>query len=359
MKRVFFGAVWTCVLTIVFLFLSAVGIGVVGFFTLKGDAEKNKALLEETTRQWLGTMSLGSFAAAVVVSALGVLPGTRRRQAAATKPPHPLARPAIVVPLNALEYPPAELAALGPPVRVHGPGILASMSGVARLVTFALGLVLLVAPLGLIAVVGPDQLPPSAERVLLISGIVAGLICLGVAIWPRSPYTYQVHEDALVVSDRKTIRIIPWDQIQALIPELPLLKDLTLVTYDGQQLLIKTSVRDYCQLKYMVFSRVRAHLLPQMLASARAGRMVEFGPLAVSGDALRYKGQTVPWEEVTSLVIVTGSGNRHLRVNCRGILSFWPFCLLNLNLVPNDLLLLELLKQIAPSRLLVSDQARW
>jgi len=83
---------------------------------------------------------------------------------------------------------------------------------------------------------------------------------------------------------------------------------------------------------------------------------VEFGPLGVSIDALRYKGKTVPWEEVTGLLILNGS---KLMAYRRGLLSFWPFFQLNLYTVPNELLLRELLKRIAPPRLLVPGQARW
>jgi uncharacterized protein DUF6585 len=169
---------------------------------------------------------------------------------------------------------------------------------------------------------------------------------------------YHVYEDALVVCDRKTMRIVPWDQIQALLPEIPLFRDLTVVTRDGQQLPIK-SVRGYHQLGDTLFLRLLDHLLPLMVRRANAGRMVEFGPLGVSIDALRYKGKTVSWDDVTRLVIVIGSGFRHLTVYRRGLLSFWPYIQLNLNLVPNDLMLVELLKRIAPPALLVRrDEAR-
>jgi hypothetical protein len=371
MKRFVFAVIWTCVLTIVFLFLSAVGLGVVAAFTLKGDPAKNKAVVEEAARQSIGAMFFGSVVAAVGLSAWGVLPGTRRRPAVAGAPgvpedcdsptdrDFPAARPIIAVPICPLEEEPPELAALGPPLSVHAPGWIANMSGFARLATFVFGLVLLAAAVAVAHMVDADQLPQSARLVLVFGPILACLTCALIAIWPRSPYTYQVHEDALVVWGRKTMRIIPWDQIQAILPEVPLLKDLALVTRDGQQVPI-TNVRNYHELVDTVSVKVRDYLLPLMFNRARAGRMVEFGALGVSSDALRYKGTTVPWEEVTKLLILNGSGFRKLMAYRHGILSFWPFCQLNLNTVPNELLLRELLKRIAPERLLVSaDQARW
>jgi hypothetical protein len=350
----------------VFLFLCCVVAGVASAITLKGDPAQNKAAVDEASRQWAVPMFFGSLVAAVAVSAWGVLPGTRRRPAVATgqgepaDPDFPPARPIVAVPVGPPEDPPPELAALGPPLRVHGPGRLASMSGSARLATFALGLLLLVAPAAINRAVGDDQLPQSGRKALFFGGMAAGLTCLVIAVSSRSPCTYQVHHDALVVADRKTLRIVPWDQIQALIPAVPLFKDLIVVTRDGQELPIKASTRDYRQLRDTVFVRVRDHLLPLMIKRADAGRMVEFGRLGVSSDALRYKGKMTPWDKVTQLLILKGSGYRHLMVYRRSGLGLWPFIQLNLNLVPNDLLLLELLKRIAPPRLLVpAEEARW
>jgi Family of unknown function (DUF6585) len=371
MKRFVFAVIWTCVLTFVFLILFCLVAGVVSVITLKGNDAQNDAFIAEASAKWAVPIFLGCFVAAVGLSAWGILPGTRRRPAAAGTPgvpedcdspadrDFPAARPIIAVPIGPLEEAPPELAALGPPLSVHAPGWIANMSGFARLATFVFGLVLLVAAVAVTHAVDADQLPQSARLVLVFGPILACLTCALIAIWPRSPYTYQVHEDALVVCNRKTMRIIPWDQIQAILPEVPLLKDLTLVTRDGQQVPI-TNVRNYHELVDAVSVQVRDYLLPLMFKRARAGRMVEFGALGVSSDALRYKGTTVPWEEVTKLLILTGSGFRKLMAYRRGILSFWPFCQLNLNTVPNELLLKELLKRIVPDRLLVSaDQARW
>jgi len=253
---------------------------------------------------------------------------------------------------------PPELAALGPPRSVHRPGFVGSFSGVARLAVFVLGLLLFFAPVAANIAVHHGQLAPAVHKVLLMVGPLTGLICLAITVWPRSPYTYRVHDDALIVYDRKTLRIIYWDQIQSLNPEISLFRDLALVTCDGHRVPI-TNVRGYHQLKDTLFLRVRQHLLPQMVAQANAGRMVEFGPLGVSIEALTYKGRTIPWDDVTRLVILTGSGYRHLTVYRGGLLSFSPSIMLNLNLVPNHLMLLELLKQIAPPTLLVPADPRW
>jgi hypothetical protein len=365
MRRVVFAVLWTFVLTFVFLILCCVVAGVVSAITLQGGPEQNKAVIDEASRKWALPMFFGSLLAALVLSAWGVLPGTRRRPAVTSgpglsaDPDFPPARPVIALPVGTPEDPPPELAVLGPPLRVHGPGSVASMSGFARFVTFVLGLLLLAAPVAVIDAVGHDQLPQSARKVLVIGGIVGSLMSLVIAVLPRSPYSYQVHHDALVVSNRKTMRIVPWNQIQALIPAVPFFKDLTVVTRDGQKLPIKAGTRDYLQLFNLVFVRVRDHLLPLMVKKAHAGGMVEFGPLGVSSYALRYKGATTPWQEVTQLVIVRGSGVRKLMVYHRSGLGLWPFIQLNLNKVPNDLLLIELLRQIAPPTLLVPDQARW
>src|SRR5262245_28191271 len=377
MNRVAFKVVWTFVLTFVFLILFCVVAGVVSAVIKQTDAS-----IDETSRQWAMPIFFGCMLAAVAVSTCGLLPGTRRPPAVATGPDaaadydlppdrdfpadrdvrpdcdYPPARPTIAVPLGTLDDPPPQLAALGRSLSVHAPGFVAAMSGSSRLVTLVLGLVLFFAPAFVIDAVGHDHLPPSARKVLVYGGLLAGLMCLVIAVVPRSPHTYRVHRDALVVSDRKIMHIVPWDQIQALIPEMPFFKDLTVVTRDGQELPI-TSVRGYHQLKDTVFVRVRDHLLPLMIKRANAGRMVEFGPLGVSSDALRYKSQTTSWDDVTRLLILTGSGINQLMVYRRSGLGLWAFCRLNLDRVPNNLLLIELLKQIAPPRLLVPAEARW
>jgi hypothetical protein len=43
----------------------------------------------------------------------------------------------------------------------------------------------------------------------------------------------------------------------------------------------------------------------------------------------------------------------------RSGLGLWAFCRLNLQTLPNQTLLRELLRHIAPDRLLVSAQDRW
>lgn len=371
MKRFVFASIWTCVLTFVFLILFCLVAGVVSVITLKGNDAQNDAFIAQASAKWAMPIFFGCFVAAVGLSAWGILPGTRRRPAVAGAPgvpehcdspadrDYPAARPIIAVPIGPLEEEPPELAALGPPLSVHAPGWIANMSGFARLATFVFGMVLLAVPVVVVNVMHADHLPESARLALVFGPILACLTCTLIAIWPRSPHTYQVHEDALVVCNRKTMRIIPWDQIQAILPEMPLVKDLALLTRDGQQVPIR-NVRNYHELVDTVSVKVRDCLLPLMFKRARAGRMVEFGPLGVSSYALRYKGETTSWDDVTRLLILSGSGIYQLMVYRRSGLGLWAFCRLKLDRVPNNRLLLELLKYVAPSTLLVpADQARW
>src|SRR5262245_31040743 len=217
MKRFAIAALWTSVFTFVFLILFCFAAGVMSVIMLEGTEAENHAAIDEASRQWALPIFFGSMLAGVGVSSLGLLPGTRRRPAVATEAGElaesefPAAQPTIVLPVGALDDPPPELAALGPPLSVHAPGWPASMSGFGRLVTFVLGLVLFIAPFAVIDTVGKDQLPEEARKILLIGGIVAGLVGLVIALLSRSPYTYRVYEDALVVCYRKNIRIVFWD----------------------------------------------------------------------------------------------------------------------------------------------------
>jgi len=356
---------WTCLFTFVFLVLCCFVAGIIS--TIEGHDD---AKIEELSR--IGTMPMffGSLIAAIGVSVSGILPGTRRQPAAAAAAggeaaggdssldyDFPPARPIVTVSIGLEDDPPPEVAALGPPLAVHGPGRLASMSGLARLGTFVLGVLFLVAPV-VAANVFEFELPNEARIAVVFGTLGACATCLVIAIAPRTRCTYQIHDEALVVSDGKTLRIIPWDQIQAIVPERPLRANLTLVTRDAQEVPIK-AVRDYHQLVDTLHVKVREHLLPLMIRRANAGRMVEFGPLGVSCDALRYKGQTTRWDEVIKLLILSGSGIYQLMVYHRSGLGLWAFCRLNLQTLPNQTLLRELLRHIAPDRLLVSAQDRW
>src|SRR5262245_23642494 len=159
MKRVAFSVLWTFVFTFVFLILFCIAAGVVSAITLEGDPAQNKAAIDEASGQWAMPIFFGSMLAAVAVSSLGLLPGTRR-QPTATKElnepdcdpadcapadfdpadhDYPAAQPIFAVPIDTLEDLPQEIAELGPPLAIHAPGWLASMSGFARLMTFVLG----------------------------------------------------------------------------------------------------------------------------------------------------------------------------------------------------------------------------
>src|SRR5262249_20187439 len=160
------------------------------------------------------------------------------------------------------------------------------------------------------------------------------LFCLAISLPPRSPYSYQIHRDAFVVFDRKNMHIVPWDQIQALVPEVPFFKNMMVVTRDGHELPISTSVRNHGDLVGTILIQLRERLLPRMFKRANAGRMVEFGPYGVSSYGLMYKGQTTSWDDITKMVIVTGQGACKLLVYRSSGLGVWPFIQANLQRVP-------------------------
>ena len=89
MKRLACAVLWTFVLTFVFLILSCVVAGVVSPITLKGDPAQNQAAIDEASRKWALPMFFGSALAAVAVSTMGLLPGTRRWPALTTGPGAP------------------------------------------------------------------------------------------------------------------------------------------------------------------------------------------------------------------------------------------------------------------------------
>jgi hypothetical protein len=110
-----------------------------------------------------------------------------------------------------------------------------------------------------------------------------------------------------------------------------------------------TMVSDVGRLLATVIDQVMARQLPRALATVKAGQTVTFGPFAVSAHALTYSDKTVPWSEITKMTIV-GPRQRRLVFECQGAMFSWT-CLLGS--VPNDFVMLEVIRQICPPHLLV------
>jgi hypothetical protein len=90
-----------------------------------------------------------------------------------------------------------------------------------------------------------------------------------------------------------------------------------------------------------VHSAVLSAQLPAALAAATAGEAVEFGPIALTAREVRVRGKAAPWSAVKRVKITQG----YLHILAHKGRSFS----VALSRIPNDFLLLELARQLAPA----------
>ena len=90
-----------------------------------------------------------------------------------------------------------------------------------------------------------------------------------------------------------------------------------------------------------VHSAALSAQLPAALAVARAGQVVEFGPVALTAREVRVRSKAAPWSAVKRVKITPG----YLHILVHQGRSFS----VALSRIPNDFLLLELARQLAPA----------
>jgi hypothetical protein len=90
-----------------------------------------------------------------------------------------------------------------------------------------------------------------------------------------------------------------------------------------------------------VRSAVLSAQLPAAVAAAGAGGVIEFGPVALTAREVRVRSKAAPWSAVKRLKITPG----YLHILVHQGRSFS----VALSRIPNDFLLLELARQLAPA----------
>ncbi|MCI0458054.1 MAG: hypothetical protein L0Z62_13905 [Gemmataceae bacterium] len=237
---------------------------------------------------------------------------------------------------------PAEVAALGHAEQMHPPLGLLTLPRENPRAVILVGAAVVLMTLAILAAARPGPF----GRVLCVVGTLAGIAAIA------SPWfdlgrlrTYLVFRDALVVVQGDDFTVIPWDAFAELNPS----RDL--VTTDRRQYRLPWYVRDADRLHRAVLNRVTQHLLPGVLGTLREGGEVVFGPLKVGVVGVVYQGRMLPWLDVAQLAITTNVKGRYLHIHERGALFTW--CKVHLERIPNDFLLLEVLKRVCPAHLLI------
>ena len=177
-------------------------------------------------------------------------------------------------------------------------------------------------------------------------GVLAGL-AVAAAPWllkmAKKP-TFLVYPDALVVVREDEFTVVPWDAVTQLNP------GRNLVTSDGQTIHLDGQAADLQRLYDSAHNAVMSRLMPKAMAAIQAGESLTFGPVTVSAMEIGYKNNSTPWIQVTGLTIV-GPNPRQLQIRVHGrLLSWCP----DLNSIPNDIVLLEVIRQVCPRHLLTN-----
>jgi hypothetical protein len=300
-------------------------------------------------------VAIGTWIAAPIFLAYGLVVILRGASASRTAAPPVEDRPdelqagTDVVPVypGTVDALPPEVKALGRPEHVHLPTWVYTVGRDNPVPVFVAGVVIL---LGLFGLLLAGITPTGKIGASIFT--VAGLVGLGLAALPflRFDYveSYLVYRDALVIFRKKTYTVIRWDAIRALsAPRV-------LTTADGQKFFLAQfkEVQDLGGLYEAVLGEVRRRLLPPALAALQEGRAVKVGPLTVSAAALGYQGRTLSWDRIGAMTIASNRMGRWFHVKEYG--AIMPWCVVNLNAIPNDWLLLDLIRRLCRQELFAS-----
>jgi hypothetical protein len=247
---------------------------------------------------------------------------------------------------------PPELKALGRAETIHKPDWIYRIGKEQPALALVIGLVAVGVALLVLATV------PLNGRGYLGGGLaLLGLVGLGFLALPFVPFTYVetyvIYPRALVIIQGDTFSVIRWDAIEELN------HPRYIRTADGQTFGLATlnNVEGLGVLYDRVKSELTERLLPPLMATVDGGGTVTFGTFAVSRSGIGANGTTLPWSQVAQVTITANVslGMRHLVVKERGCLL--PTMTWELNGIRNDWLLLEVVRQVCPRRLLTAADA--
>lgn len=167
------------------------------------------------------------------------------------------------------------------------------------------------------------------------------------------PSDHVVFPDALVTLDGEQCGVFPWGVLDASLGS-PFDMRWRLRTVDGVEFLVTLAVQDGDHLYETICSKLVEVNFPRLLPKLEQGEALPFGPnIAISRDGFVKGGRTLPWSDVSGLQITATQVGRFFRVTARG--SFLPWANPTLDDMPNEPVILELVKRICPPHLLQSS----
>lgn len=182
---------------------------------------------------------------------------------------------------------------------------------------------------------------------------------------------YTTHAQALVIQRQGKYTIIPWQGIT------DFLHPDGIITSDGQKFALSNNLSNYGTLYERLNTLLMEQILPQALTTIEQGGNVVFkpfsavdpfegmlssvfagfgGPLTITKRGLSYLNRSAGWMDLTSIKLTEYQRygmTQYVVLSVRAQDSFLDWCRIRLDIVPNAPVLLELLRRLAPSHLLV------
>lgn len=182
---------------------------------------------------------------------------------------------------------------------------------------------------------------------LLLLGL-CGLLFWRTAVQWKKRVVLADNGIAVVLGGRRTVYL--WDDIADLYQEITdhyvdgkfvyATHRYTLITRDSERVLLGDELKKVHKLGQVIAARITERELPRALKDYDAGRLVDFGQLAVDQEGLSYGDSFLRWREIECVAIAKG----YISVNKRG--KWFNWCNIAAARVPNLHVFLALVDEI-------------
>jgi hypothetical protein len=229
---------------------------------------------------------------------------------------------------------PSGLSGLGNPLQVHPP-----RAGAGRAGYFTIAAVLLILSVGpVVGILNPPQNNPPPQIVFFILMglfIALAVVSFGVGLYSQT-YTLTLYPDALAKSGKEELEIFRWSDIRDVYMYIhPIAGKHRLVTTDGRELQIDSSVKDGKKLGEAVQQALFHHMMPIALKAFENGNTLTFGPLRIDQGFLYYKDKRLAWYEVAKMQLLYNAYTRSVQFEVKTRGGALPWCSVKVQDVPN------------------------
>lgn len=178
--------------------------------------------------------------------------------------------------------------------------------------------------------------------VLAVLGAIGSVfMIMAVLVCRLSPdmATVLFYGEAALVTQGNRCALIPWKQL--------LWRPGIISTPDGQEFRC-TWMENHDRFEERIWALTAEHWVPAALEKIQAGETVTCGDLSISSTHVGYKEKTIPWTDVTGLMIQVGKIYRLVISNS----GFFAWATIDLHQIPNARGIEQLIASVCPRRLL-------